>query len=329
MRADPVAGRPAPVGARVGVVIPTLRGAAHLEQLLPALGRQSLSPCAIVVIDSSSPDDTANVARGHGAIVEVIARAEFDHGATRNRGAALAGDVDILVFMAQDALPVGDGFLARLVQPLVESTAAASFARQLPYAHARPSEVFARSWNYPATSRRRTARDIPAMGVRAFFFSNVASAVTRGAFEAAGRFPERTIMNEDMILCSRLLARGEAVVYQAEAQVRHSHDYGIEQQFRRSFDIGVFFRDQAAELAGAAAGGEGLRFAVRQFGWLLGRGHLLGAMRSLVENGARFTAFQLGRRHPLLPLALKRRIGMHRQHWEAGAGSADTGRGPR
>ncbi len=314
--------------SRVGIVIPTLQAGRYLEKLLPALRSQSLPPCAIVVIDSSSIDDTVAQARTSGAIVEVIARSDFDHGATRNRGAALAGDVEFLVFMAQDALPVNDGFLARLVRPLEEGIAAAAFARQVPYAHARPSEIFARTCNYPGTSQRRTARDIPRLGVRALFFSDVASAVTRRAFDAAGRFPERTIMNEDMILCSRLLAQGEAVVYQAEAQVYHSHDYTLAQQFRRAFDIGVFFRDQAAELAGVRAGGEGMRFAVRQFGWLLRRGHVFWAMRSLLENAARFLAFELGRRHHRLPLALKRRLGMHPRHWEtkvARGSSADSG----
>ena len=301
---------------RVGIVIPTLQAGRCLENLLPALRSQSMPPCSIVVIDSSSIDDTVALARTAGAIVEVIPRTDFDHGATRNRGAVLAGDVDILVFMAQDALPVNDGFLAQLVRPLVEGTAAAAFARQVPYAQASPPEIFARTYNYPGTPRRRTARDIPRLGVRALFFSDVASAVTRRAFDAAGRFPERTIMNEDMILCSRLLAHGEAVVYQAEAQVYHSHDYTLAQQFRRAFDIGVFFRDQAAELAGVRAEGEGLRFAVRQFGWLLRRGHVFWAMRSIVENGARFFAFKLGHRHHWLPLALKRRLGMHKRHWE-------------
>lgn len=308
---------------RVGVVIPTLEAGPYLEHLLPALRRQSLPPCAIVVIDSSSADRTVAIASDAGAIFEIIPRDEFDHGATRNRGADLAGDVEILVFMAQDALPVDDGFLARLVRPLAEGEAAAAFARQLPHARARPSEVFARTWNYPETPQRRTAQDIPRLGVRALFFSDVASAVSRRAFDAAGRFPERTIMNEDMILCSRLLARGEVVLYEAEARVYHSHDFTIAQQFRRSFDIGVFFRDQAAELAGVRAGGEGLRYAVRQFGWLLGRGQVFWALRSIVENAARFVAFQLGNRHAWLPLALKRRLGMNRRYWEgARAGSS-------
>jgi rhamnosyltransferase len=313
---------------RVGIILPTLQAGRSLENLLRALGSQSLPPHVIVVIDSSSADETVAIARGAGAVVEVIPRLDFDHGATRNRGAVLAGDVDILVFMAQDALPVDDDFLVRLVQPLVAGNAAAAFARQLPNAQASPAEVFARTNNYPESPQRRTAADIPRLGVRAFFFSDVASAVTRRAFEGVGRFPERTIMNEDMILCSRLLAHGEAVIYAAEARVFHSHDYSIGQQFRRAFDIGVFFHDQAAELAGVRAGGEGLRFAARQFGWLLRRGNLYWAVRSVAENAARFLAFQLGRRHHWLPLALKRRIGMHPRYWEMKvAGTASVSQG--
>jgi rhamnosyltransferase len=301
---------------RIGVVIPTLQAARYFPALLPALRAQTLPPSAIVVMDSSSTDDTVALARAAGAMVEVIPRAAFDHGGTRNRGAELAGDVDILVFMTQDALPVDNDFLGRLVQPLMDGSAAAAFARQVPYAQASPAEKFARACNYPDFSQLRTANDIPRLGVRAFFFSDVASAVKRSAFAQVGRFPERTITNEDMILCSRLLAAGETVAYQAQAQVFHSHDYSIVQQFRRAFDTGVFFRDQATELAGARTGGEGLRFTVRQLGWLLRQGHPFWALRSVIENGARFLAFQCGRHHQWLPLAVKRRLGMQRRHWD-------------
>ncbi len=274
----------------------------------------------VVIIDSSSTDDTVSVARAAGSTTVVIPRDRFDHGGTRNQGAACAGDVDVLVFMTQDALPVDDGFLAQLVRPLQEG-AAAAFARQLPYPQASPPEVFARTCNYPAQSQRRTREDIPRLGIRGFFFSDVASAVRREVFEAVGRFPERTIMNEDMVLCSRLLAHGHTVVYQAEAQVFHSHDYSIARQFRRAFDIGVFFRDQAAELAGVRAGGEGVRYALRQFGWLLGRGHVFWAVRSIVENAMRYAGFQCGYRHRLLPVAWKRRLGMNRGHWNRMTGT--------
>jgi rhamnosyltransferase len=301
---------------RCAVIIPTWQGAAWLPALIAQLRLQTQPADLILVIDSSSSDGSAEVARGLGCQVEVIAKAAFNHGGTRNRAAQLAAS-DLLVFMTQDALPVDAHFLERLTAPLRAGTAAASYARQIARDDAYPPERLARSWNYPATSHLRQAADIPRLGVKAFFFSNVASAVLRDRFAACGGFPDDVIMNEDMVLCARLLGAGETISYCADAVVRHSHNYSIAQQFRRYFDIGAFFASHGHLLPGSAVGAEGVRFAINQLFALLRLGRPYWMVRSLVENLAKFIAFQLGRRNRLLPAVLKRRLSMHAFHWTA------------
>ena len=301
---------------RVAVIIPSYNGETHLRRMLPALRGQQLAPSQIVVIDSSSRDGSAAVAREHGCRVEVIPQTEFNHGGTRNRAAALIGDeADVLVFMTQDALPADEQFLAELVAPVVAGEVMATYARQEPYPEAAPGEVFTRRRNYPDQSQRRAAADIARLGLRAFFFSNVASAIGREAFHRLGGFPERVIMNEDMLFCARALEAGGTVAYQASARVFHSHNYSFVQQFRRYFDIGAFLADQGCEISRAKAGGDGVRFAAAQFAWLIARGHLLSAIRSPFESALKFVAFHLGRRHRWLPRWLKRRCSMHALYW--------------
>ncbi len=299
---------------RCSVIVPTWNGERYLPALVSQLARQTVPAEPLLIIDSSSSDQTADLARSLKARVEVIAKASFNHGGTRNRAAALV-DGELLVFLTQDALPVDERFLERLTAPLRDGTAAASYARQLPYDDAIPPERLARSWNYPATSQLRSAADIAGMGVKAFFFSNVASAVRRDRFAAIGGFPDDVIMNEDMVLCAKLLAAGDRIAYCAEAMVRHSHNYSIAQQFRRYFDIGAFFASHGRLLPGGAVGSEGARFALNQLLALLRLGRPWWAARSLGENSAKFIAFQLGRRNRLLPGALKRRFSMHACHW--------------
>lgn len=299
---------------RVAVIIPVWNGAAYLRRLLPTLANQMPKPDHVIVVDSSSRDDSAAYARSQGCIVEVIPQQEFNHGGTRNRAAALAPAVcDVLVFMTQDALPQSPDFLARLVAPLRGGTVAGAYARQIPYEEASALEAFARNWNYPGHAARRTADAIPQLGMRAFFFSNVASAVTRAAFDAVGGFPNDVIMNEDMVLCARLLRAGHAVAYCADAVVRHSHDYTIAQQFRRYFDIGVFTA-QSSEVDGRL-GGAGVRFALGQVAWCWQRGAKRSIPRSLVESAVKYLGMQLGKRHRLLPRRLRRRCSMHRGYW--------------
>src|SRR5688500_4367693 len=100
---------------RVSICLPTYQGAAYLRRLLPAIASQRTSEgvlaqasgfLEVIAIDSSSQDDSVELLRTHGAQVEVIPHAHFRHGATRNRIASKARG-EFLVFLSQDALPVG------------------------------------------------------------------------------------------------------------------------------------------------------------------------------------------------------------------------------
>lgn len=311
----------------VAVVIPVWQGARHLPALIAALRRQTVAPEPILVIDSSSSDGSAELARSLGCLVEVIPQAEFNHGGTRNRGAQAAG-ARITVFLTQDALPADERFLEHLVAPIRAGTAAAAYARQVAHPGADPPEVLARAWNYRPEPQLRTAADIARLGVRAYFFSNVASAVDMEAFAAAGRFPDDVIMNEDMVLCARLLHGGRSVAYAADAVVHHSHDYRIAQQFRRYFDIGVFFATHGHLLPGARVGGEGLRFVAHQWWGLVKQGRLGWALRCPFENAAKLLGMRLGRWHRRLPAWLLRRCSMHAFHFARQVPAAAPSHGP-
>ncbi len=298
------------------ILIPTLGAARHLPALIPALARQRLRPRQVIVIDSSSQDATAALARAAGWEVEVIPRSEFNHGGTRNRAVRrCAADIDVLVFMTQDALPADDRFLEHLVRPIVSGEAAAAYARQIPYEDADPAEVFARGFNYPAQPARRTRDDIDRLGIRAFFFSNVASAIDRATFARLGGFPDDVVMNEDMLFCAKLLRDGGGVAYAADALVRHSHNYSIGQQFRRYFDIGAFLAAAGPALAGARSGGQGAAYVARLIAWLVRQGAIDEVPRAVVESGAKWLAFQLGRRGDRLSRGTKRRLSLHRAYW--------------
>ena len=247
-----------------------------------------------------------------------IPKDTFDHGGTRNLGAHLAAEqcAEILIFMTQDAAPANDRWLEELTAPIISGEAVATFARQLPRPEASLLEQFSRHFNYPGHSRLRTQSDIAELGVKAFFFSNVCSAVRADVFWEVGGFPEHIIMNEDMTLAAKLLRAGHAIKYVAEAQVVHSHDYTLAQQFRRNFDVGAFFAGAGPELAGAKVGGEGLRFVREQLRYVLrhGRSDLIPLV--IAEAAAKFSAFQLGKRHHLLPRTLKKKLSMHSYHWD-------------
>jgi rhamnosyltransferase len=302
---------------KVSVVIPTFNAEKSVESLVRMLKQQTLPPQEIIVIDSCSADQTVEIAAKVGCKTVVIEKKAFDHGATRNLGARLSAG-EVLVFMTQDALPVDDKFLENLVGPLADPSdplIAASFGRQLARNHAVPPEKFARLFNYPDIGMVKSKEDLPRLGIKAFFFSNVCSAVRKREFETVGGFPERIVMNEDMVLAAKLILRGYKVAYVPEAAVRHSHNYSITQQFRRYFDIGASLSMNRWLLEYARAEGEGFRFVKEQLAWLLHHRHYRWIPHALALTIAKYAGYKLGLMEKRLPVSLKKRFSMHRLFW--------------
>ena len=92
---------------RISVVIPTLNEAATIAGTLGALAGQGIDE--VIVVDASSPDGTAELARSKGALVLESPRGR---GVQQNRGAAAASG-DVLVFLHADCR-LDDGAIAAL-----------------------------------------------------------------------------------------------------------------------------------------------------------------------------------------------------------------------
>ena len=71
--------------------------------------------------------------------------------------------------MTQDAYPVNNAMLERLVRPLLQGEASVSYARQIPHEGADIFEAFPRVFNYPPVSHSRDIGDLKKYGVFTFF----------------------------------------------------------------------------------------------------------------------------------------------------------------
>ena len=298
----------------ISIIIPSLNAVSVLESLVASLRNQTMPPHGITVVDSDSTDGTAKLAHNLGCTVLPIARTDFNHGGTRNL-ASLHAQGDILVFMTQDALPVDSFFLQHLLDPIISGKAVASFARQVPYPGASLGEKFARVFNYPSVSQIRTRTSIEFMGLGAYFFSNVSSAIRKDVFMDVGMFADDVIMNEDMLMCAKLLNAGHAVAYAADAQVYHSHDYSLLQTFQRYFDIGVFF-SRHFDLPGLAINGRGAAYTRKLLAQMLKQGEMYAFFHAIGETCAKFAGFTLGKLERFIPLVLKRHLSMHAGFWQ-------------
>jgi len=298
----------------VHVVVPTLNAAADWPAFAPPL-LASLPPEQVLIIDSSSTDQTPALARNAGFRLHSIERSEFNHGATRQLAAELLPQADILIYLTQDAILTSPASIPNLLRPFTDSSVAAAYGRQLPRVGAGAIEAHARGFNYPEQSEIRSFASRERLGFKAIFLSNSFAAYRRSALMAVGGFPKHVIFGEDTVTAARLLMAGSKIAYVAEASVRHSHPYTWSQEFKRYFDIGVLHsRERWLEESFGGTGGEGKRFVSSEMSYLL-REDPLRIPSALIRTGLKLLGYKLGRSEKSLSLGMKRRLSMHRQFW--------------
>lgn len=299
--------------ASIGVVLITHNAEKHLRHCLPPL-LSSPSPLRVLVVNSSSQDNTVAIATEMGAETLVVPRAEFNHGLTRERARKHIG-TDIVVMMTPDAYLVSPEEVQKLVVPLLKGDASVSYGRQIPHERADFFEAFHREYNYPNTSQIRSIEDMKAYGVYTFFCSDSFAAYSNAALDEIGGF-QSVLLGEDTLAVSQLLHRGHKVAYVAEARVRHSHRYTLFQEFQRHFDTGLARRALAVWLSPAgsdAQRGKDYVFTLLDRLWKESPSLIPYAC---IQSLVRFMGYQLGFRGQSLPLIFKRRLSGQDFFWK-------------
>jgi len=237
----------------IGIFIPTRNNEDTIDRCLRDLKRQDIEQ-KILIIDSSSTDNTVAIARDLGAEVRIIPEIKFNHGATREEGRKQLR-TRIVVMLTADAFVQDDQTLKKLIAPIADGRAAASYARQIPRKKADVFESVPRLFNYPPESQLRGIEDIPKYGVYTFFCSNSCAAYRNDVLDETGGF-ESVLTNEDYFAVARILQKGYKIAYTADAVVEHSHNYTISQDFKRYFDTGYVRaeRNRVVKLTGQAEG---------------------------------------------------------------------------
>lgn len=305
-----------PRGPRFALLVPTCDPGPAWAGFLQALAGQTLQPERVVFLDSESTDGSQALSQSAGHRVWPVRRRDFNHGGTRQLGIDLfARDMEVVVFMTQDAVLASPDALERLLQGFDAPEVAAVWGRQLPGPQATPVAAHARLFNYPDRSRTAWLDDRAQLGLKTCFLSNSFAAYRVPLLLATGGFSSTLILGEDMHLAARLLQAGYAIRYQADSCVYHFHNYSWSQDLTRSFDTGVFHASQPwlLEVFGVATG-EGRRFVQSELRhlWRHAPGRMVDA---LVRTALKLAGYHLGRRFRRLPAAVRRRLSMHKGYW--------------
>jgi rhamnosyltransferase len=256
-------------GPVASVIIRTKNSEDTIAQAMHGLHRQSFQEFETLVVDSGSTDATLSIVARYPCRVIRIRPEEYYPGPVLNR-AITACDTPVVVFQNSDVVPLGPYALERLLAPILNGTADAAFARQVPRpeAHTDVREDYARA--FPASG------DAPAW----LPYSLPFAAMRRSSWEVRP-FYDLAWGSEDTEWGHRARARGVDIRYVPQATVMHSHNYTVRQLYGRRFIEG----EADAFIYGGAA--SGLRSVV-QFASSVARDVTAHARRR--ELGRIFTA---------------------------------------
>jgi rhamnosyltransferase len=226
---------------RVSVVIPVLNGGRVLEESLTAIRAQRGDfSLELLCLDSGSCDGSREVCTRFGARVIDVPSGAFNHGTTRNQGIALSGG-EFVVLLVQDAVPVGEEWLATLLRNFVVPEVAGVYCRQLPRLDA---DILTRRQleNWIAGKRERVVQELnghswvaltPWQRLELCTFDDVCACVRRTVWECIPY--TATYFGEDIDWGKRVIKAGYALVYEPKAAVIHSHDRSAWYEYKRTY----------------------------------------------------------------------------------------------
>ncbi len=301
----------------VDVLIPVYEPDESFEKLLKMLSNQTVRPEKIILMVTEGSHEVALDEQNDSKIeIHRLQKTEFDHAGTRNAAVSFS-DAELVLFMTQDAVPEDVHFIEELVEGMEQDEKiAVSYARQLVKKDTKPIERLIRRFNYPEESRMKSLEDLEALGIKTYFCSDVAAVYRREIFTELGGFETPAVFNEDMVFAAKAVKAGYKVYYNAEARVVHAHNLKLMEQFRRNFDVGASQADHPEvfeEISSESEGGK-LFKTVSKGLVKLGRWYLLPYF--ILQCGAKFIGFRLGKRYPKLKPGFVKKCSSNRAYWE-------------
>jgi rhamnosyltransferase len=318
--------------ALVDVIIPVYKPDTKFNQLMERLVKQRIKPNRILILHTveevTDGNQLAQIEKTKDALAYAmsfntsdckiecvdIKKSEFDHGGTRNYGASLSR-AELLLFMTQDAVPADVNLIKNLIQPFRDQKVAAVYGRQLAMPGSGIIERYTRQFNYPDKSYTKTLSDLPKLGIKTYFCSNVCAAYRKAVYDNLEGFVTKTIFNEDMIMAAGVINAGYTIAYCAEARVYHSHVYSYAQQFKRNFDLAVSQKQYNHIFSSVKSENEGMKLVKQTLEYLADKKqyHLIPDL--ILQSGFKYLGYKAGRNYERLPKNLVKQFSMNPSFW--------------
>jgi rhamnosyltransferase len=204
----------------VAIIMRAFNEMPHVQRSLAMLECQTFRDFDLYAVDSGSTDGTLQTLKAAcgDAGVKQIAPEDYMPGKVLNDAIAHTHH-EIIVLLNADAIPLSNDWLERLIAPLLDGRADATFSRQV----ARNDARFIVAYDYQRAYN--PAKIAPG------FYSAVACAFRRDLWDTL-KFRERGYA-EDTIWARECLKAGSRILLAAESEVEHSHNYTLKELFAK------------------------------------------------------------------------------------------------
>lgn len=211
---------------KTSVVVRCFNDIAFIRDTLTKVRRQTL-PLNIVAFDNASTDGTTDVVRELADRVINVPRGEYVPGRVLNAGMAETTG-EIVLFLNSDCTPLDENWAAGLIAALTTDRVAAVFGRQRPRPDCTPLLAKDTDDTFGDGERQAQWRHC---------FSMASSAVRRSVWDRMP-FNEDIQYSEDIDWTWRARKLGFEIRYARDSEVFHSHNYSLQQFYRRHLGEG-------------------------------------------------------------------------------------------
>jgi glycosyltransferase involved in cell wall biosynthesis len=278
-------------GASISIVIPTLNAGRAFGTVLHRIMGQGRTPLEIVCADSGSTDGTRHIVSQFplARLVEIAGPAgphSWNRAMEETRG-------DVVVFLAQGALPGNGDWLSHLTAPFEDASVGGVYGRQEASLGSDPLSGFRLAQRFceePHWRRIRVGDGIPYKSLP-FFIDN--AAVRRSVWKGI-HFNEHLPIGADRVWARQVVLASCTIAYAPDAVVAKDVHASLGNAWRLAVLSG--FTDHQHVDAGGTLWPDSKRFA-KKAAWYLFKGLAWGQLPYLaIEDAAHRLGYRLGRR---------------------------------
>jgi len=286
---------------KVAIVIPTYNAGSDFKEVIDLINIQKNEIEEIrkvLVIDSSSSDETVKIASESKCQVEIISKNDFSHGGTRRSAAKkLYGQgYTHAIYMTQDVF-LKPNSLKELISFInSDSQLGVVYGKQeVDLAKGTLYEYHARLFNYKSESYKFGKSDIENLGIKTIFSSDAFAIYNLNLFSKVNFFDNKNDVSEDMLAAHKFIMADYLVGYCSTAKVNHTHNYSIMDEFKRYKSIGRFYKNNKdiINLYGKT-NSNGMKLVASEILFLVRENKVNMITGSIIRNVAKFLGHKVG-----------------------------------